>query len=164
MPSDSAPDDQADDPHAAKGPLAGIRVLELATVLMGPLGSQLLGDLGAEIIKVEGSKLDSSRVMGGGPHRELSGIALNIHRNKRSISLDLKTQRGKEIFLKLLAGSDVLITNLRPGPLARLGFDYESKSLSARKMETTKWKKRNEADPSGRIREMTVVREMNKFQ
>ena len=130
MPSDSAPDDQADDPHAAKGPLAGIRVLELATVLMGPLGSQLLGDLGAEIIKVEGSKLDSSRVMGGGPHRELSGIALNIHRNKRSISLDLKTQRGKEIFLKLLAGSDVLITNLRPGPLARLGFDYEQLAVS----------------------------------
>jgi crotonobetainyl-CoA:carnitine CoA-transferase CaiB-like acyl-CoA transferase len=110
---------------AATGPLAGIRVLELATVVMTPYAGQLLGDLGAEVIKVEHGSLDSSRVMGGGPIRELSGIALNLHRNKRSISIDLKTPKGREIFHELLATCDVLLTNLRPGPIARLGLDYE---------------------------------------
>jgi crotonobetainyl-CoA:carnitine CoA-transferase CaiB-like acyl-CoA transferase len=65
------------------GPLAGIRVVELATVIMAPFGAQLLGDLGADVIKVETGGGDGSRVMGGGPHPELSGIALNLHRNKR---------------------------------------------------------------------------------
>ena len=74
----------------AAGPLAGIRVLELAAVVMGPYGTQLLGDLGAEIIKIETSTGDGSRVMRGGPHPELSGIALNLHRNKRSIGIDVK--------------------------------------------------------------------------
>lgn len=105
------------------GPLAGVRVLELATILMAPYAAQLLGDLGAEIIKVEHGE-DSSRVMGGGPHPELSGIALNLHRNKRSISLDLKIEGGRAVFLRLLDRSDVLITNLRPGPLGRLGLSY----------------------------------------
>lgn len=106
------------------GPLDGIRVLELATVIMAPYASQLLGDLGAEIIKVEYGSLDSSRVMGGGPHRELSGIALNLHRNKRSISVDLKTPAGLAVFHRLLQYTDVLITNLRPGPLERLGIAF----------------------------------------
>ena len=76
------------------GPLAGIRVIELATVIMAPFGAQLLGDLGADVIKVETGGGDGSRVMGGGPHPELSGIALNLHRNKRSIAVDLKQARG----------------------------------------------------------------------
>ena len=71
----------------ASGPLAGVRVLELATVIMGPYAGQLLGDLGADVIKVEHGAIDSSRVMGGGPDPELSGIALNLHRNKRSVGL-----------------------------------------------------------------------------
>ncbi len=65
-------------------------------------------------------------MMGGGPHPELSGIALNLHRNKRSIGVDLKAPRGREVLLALLARSDVLITNLRPGPLRRLGLDYDA--------------------------------------
>jgi len=115
--------DPIEDP-TVRGPLDGIRVLELATVVMGPYASQLLGDLGAEVIKVEGGSLDSSRVMGGGPIRELSGIALNLHRNKRSLSLDVKTPEGNAIFRQLLSESDVLVTNLRSGPLARLGLNY----------------------------------------
>src|SRR5215204_3935653 len=111
---------------AARGPLAGIKVVELATVIMGPFGSQLLGDLGADIVKVETGAGDGSRVMGGGPHPELSGIALNLHRNKRSIGIDLKAPRGRDVLLRLLADADVLITNLRPGPLRRLGLDHES--------------------------------------
>jgi crotonobetainyl-CoA:carnitine CoA-transferase CaiB-like acyl-CoA transferase len=118
-------DHDDDRPRSSRGPLAGIRILELATVIMAPYAVQLLGDLGAEVVKVEGGKGDGSRVMGGGPHAELSGIALNLHRNKRSISLDLKADRGREVFLRLLDRSDVLITNLRPRPLERLGLSYE---------------------------------------
>jgi crotonobetainyl-CoA:carnitine CoA-transferase CaiB-like acyl-CoA transferase len=109
-----------------RGPLAGVKVVELATVIMGPFGGQLLGDLGADIVKVETGVGDGSRLMGGGPHPELSGIALNLHRNKRSIGLDLKDGRGREVLMALLRGSDVLITNLRPGPLRRLGLDYDA--------------------------------------
>ena len=112
--------------ETAAGPLAGIRVVELATVVMAPFGCQQLGDLGAEIVKVETGSGDGSRMMGGGPHPELSGIALNLHRNKRSIGLDLKAPRGREILLRLLDDADVFVTNLRPGPLRRLGLDHAS--------------------------------------
>ena len=109
-----------------QGPLAGIRVIEIATVIMGPYGAQLLGDLGAEVIKIESGKGDGSRAMGGGPHPQLSGIALNLHRNKSSIVLDLKRPEALDVVRRLLADTDVLLTNLRPGPLERLGLDYES--------------------------------------
>jgi crotonobetainyl-CoA:carnitine CoA-transferase CaiB-like acyl-CoA transferase len=112
------------------GPLAGIRVLELAAVVMGPYAGQLLGDLGADVIKVEHGVIDSSRVMGGGPDPELSGIALNLHRNKRSLGLDVKTPEGHDVLLRLLATCDVFITNVRPAPLARLGLTYEELSES----------------------------------
>jgi len=107
------------------GPLVGIRVLELASVIMGPYAGQLLGDLGADVVKVEHGALDSSRVMGGGPDPELSGIALNLHRNKRSIRLDLKSTEGRDVFLRLLSTCDVLITNIRPSALARLALTYD---------------------------------------
>jgi crotonobetainyl-CoA:carnitine CoA-transferase CaiB-like acyl-CoA transferase len=109
----------------APGPLHGVRVLDLTTVVMGPYATQVLGDLGADVVKVETGDGDGSRAMGGGPHKELSGVALNLHRNKRSIALDLKHERGKEAFLALLDRSDVLVTNLRPEPMARLGLAYD---------------------------------------
>jgi crotonobetainyl-CoA:carnitine CoA-transferase CaiB-like acyl-CoA transferase len=92
---------------------------------MGPFATQVLGDLGADVIKIETGSGDGSRVMGGGPHPELSGVALNLHRNKRSIGLDLKHDGGREVFLRLADTADVIVTNLRPGPLARLGLSYE---------------------------------------
>jgi crotonobetainyl-CoA:carnitine CoA-transferase CaiB-like acyl-CoA transferase len=112
--------------HPGGGPLAGIRVIEFATVIMGPYGSQLLGDLGADVVKIETASGDGSRVMGGGPHPQLSGIALNLHRNKQSIGIDVKRSEGREIVLRLLADADVFVTNLRPAPLGRLGLDYQS--------------------------------------
>jgi crotonobetainyl-CoA:carnitine CoA-transferase CaiB-like acyl-CoA transferase len=124
MSDSSAPRDDDTTPRAS-GPLAGIRVLELATVIMGPYAGQLLGDLGADVIKVEHGAIDSSRVMGGGPDPELSGIALNLHRNKRSLGLDLKSSAGREVFMRLLSTCDVLITNIRPSALARLRVTYE---------------------------------------
>src|ERR1700737_4838042 len=108
------------------GALEGIRVLDLTTVVMGPYGTKLLADLGADVIKVEPPLGDGSRVMGDGPHRELSGLALVMHRNKRSIGIDLKRPEGREILLRLLDDADVFVTNLRPRPLNGLGIDYEA--------------------------------------
>jgi crotonobetainyl-CoA:carnitine CoA-transferase CaiB-like acyl-CoA transferase len=108
------------------GALEGVRVLDLTTIVMGPYATQLLGDLGADVIKVETGVGDGNRVMGGGPHRELSGMALSMHRNKRSIGIDLKDEEGRQVFLRLLDAADVFVTNLRPGTLGRLGIDYQS--------------------------------------
>ncbi len=105
------------------GPLAGHRVLDLTSVVMGPLASRVLGDLGADVIVVEGRLGERHRAMGGGPHPELSGIALNLLRNKRSIALDLKHDDGRRACLDLAATADIVITNLRPGPVRRLGLD-----------------------------------------
>ena len=110
---------------AAPGALDGFRVLELSSVIMAPHATQVLGDLGAEVIKVETGGGDLNRVMGGGPHRELSGIALNVNRNKRAVSLNLKVPAGRAAFLRILDTCDVLVTNVRPGPLARLGLSYQ---------------------------------------
>jgi crotonobetainyl-CoA:carnitine CoA-transferase CaiB-like acyl-CoA transferase len=107
------------------GPLRGIRVLEIATVLLAPYATQLLADLGADVIKVESDALDASRVMGAGPHDRLSGVALNILRNKRSVQVDLKSKGGRAVLTTLLASSDVLVTNMRPGAMERLGLHYD---------------------------------------
>jgi crotonobetainyl-CoA:carnitine CoA-transferase CaiB-like acyl-CoA transferase len=110
---------------ATPGALDGFRVLELSTVIMAPHATQVLCDLGAEVIKVETGAGDLNRVMGGGPHRDLSGIALNINRNKRAVSLNLKAPAGRAAFLRILDTCDVFVTNVRPGPLARLGLAYQ---------------------------------------
>src|ERR1700730_13094730 len=109
---------------AARGPLSGVRILDLTSVVMGPLATQILGELGADVIVVESARLDTNRLMGAGPHPMLSGIALNLLRNKRSICLDLKHARGREVFLRVAERCDVLVTNLRPGPLRRLRLEY----------------------------------------
>lgn len=121
-----APTTTVGDPSPSRGPLAGVRIVELATVIMAPYACQLLGDLGAQVIKVEAAGGDHSRVMGGGPHPQLSGVALNLHRNKRSVQLDLQTPEGNRAFLKILDTADVLVTNFRPRALTKLGLDYAS--------------------------------------
>jgi crotonobetainyl-CoA:carnitine CoA-transferase CaiB-like acyl-CoA transferase len=108
------------------GALDGIRVVDLSTVVMGPYAAQMLGDLGADVIKVEPETGDSNRYMGGGPAVTMSGLHMIVNRNKRSLCVDLKTPRGIEILKQLLDTADVFITNLRPGPLKRLGMDYET--------------------------------------
>ncbi|MEA3214586.1 MAG: hypothetical protein QOJ19_742, partial [Acidimicrobiia bacterium] len=107
------------------GPLAGIRVLDLSGVVMGPYATQLLGDLGADVVTVEDAAGDTNRAMGPGPIPQLSGVSMNLLRNKRSVSLDLKHPDGRAACLRLAARSDVVVTNLRPGPLARLRLTYE---------------------------------------
>jgi crotonobetainyl-CoA:carnitine CoA-transferase CaiB-like acyl-CoA transferase len=107
------------------GPLDGIRVLDLTSVVMGPLATQILGDLGADVVVVEGSRLDTNRVMGAGPHPQLSGVSLNLMRNKRSVRLDYKNDDGREALLRIAATCDVVVTNIRPGALRRARLTYE---------------------------------------
>ena len=109
----------------APGPLHSVRVLDLTSVVMGPLSTQVLGDLGADVTAVEDQTGDTNRSMGPGPVPGLSGNSMNLMRNKRSIGLDLKHPDGRAAFLRLAAESDVVVTNLRPGPLGRLGLTYD---------------------------------------
>ncbi len=115
------------------GPLADVRVLDLTSVVMGPMATQILGDLGADVVTVEDIGGDTNRYMGRGPHPQLSGIALNLMRNKRNISLDLKHPDGREACLRLAERSDIVVTNLRPGPLSRLRLAYDD--IRARKAD-----------------------------
>jgi crotonobetainyl-CoA:carnitine CoA-transferase CaiB-like acyl-CoA transferase len=105
-------------------PLSGIRVVELATVMMAPYASQILGDLGADIVKVEPPTGDTSRYMADGPHPQLSGISLNMHRNKRSIVLDLKRPEPLAALRRLIEQADVVVTNLMPAALEEFGIAY----------------------------------------
>ncbi|MBA2372647.1 MAG: CoA transferase [Chloroflexi bacterium] len=116
--------------HAiAPGPLAGLSVVDCSTVLAGPYCTMLLADLGAEIVKVEPPEGDATR--GWGPPwvgSEADGTRtaayyLALNRNKRSLRLDLRTEHGATVLRRLVARSDVLVENFRPGGFARLGFD-----------------------------------------
>lgn len=107
------------------GPLQGIRVLDLTTILFGPYGAQTLGDWGADIIKVESLTGDGWRYSGQFRNRGMSGQFMAANRNKRSLALDLKHADGKAVLRRLIPTVDVLVTNVRPAALARLGFSYE---------------------------------------
>jgi crotonobetainyl-CoA:carnitine CoA-transferase CaiB-like acyl-CoA transferase len=105
-------------------PLAGIRVVEFSHMVMGPSVGVILADLGADVIKVEPEGGDQTRkLLGSG-----AGYFPMFNRNKRSICLDLKSERGLRIARKLAARSDILIENFRPGTLAKLGLGYEALS------------------------------------
>ncbi len=108
------------------GPLHDIRVLDLTRVLAGPFATMVLRDLGAEVIKIEQPGVgDESR--GVGPFsNEVSLYFMSINRGKKSITLNLRTERGKKIFLDLMKQSDIVIENFRPGVMKRLGLCYES--------------------------------------
>ncbi len=115
------------DPEAGmRGPLDGVRVLDLTRVVMGPLATQVLADQGADVILVEAPGGDTNRVMGPGPHPQLSGIALNLLRNKRSVDVDLKSDEGRAAIRALVPQCDVVVATMRPQVLQRLGLDYES--------------------------------------
>jgi formyl-CoA transferase len=108
------------------GPLHGIKVIDMTSVLMGPFASQALGDMGADVIKVEAPDGDLVRQIGPGRHPGMGPIFLNTNRNKRSLTLDLKQPAGIEVLRRLLADADVLVYNVRPNAMARLGLDYDS--------------------------------------
>jgi len=107
------------------GALKGVRVLDLTSVVMGPMATQILGDLGADVITVESARGETNRAMGPGPHSALSGTSLNLLRSKRNIALDLTHPDGHDVFMRLAATCDVFVTNLRPSSLGRLRLTYD---------------------------------------
>jgi crotonobetainyl-CoA:carnitine CoA-transferase CaiB-like acyl-CoA transferase len=108
------------------GPLAGVRILELTSVVLGPWACQILADMGAEVIKVEPPRGDSNRTLGASRNPNMAALYLTCNRNKRSLVLDLKQPAGHAALLKLAETADVLIHNNRPQVMARLKLDYPS--------------------------------------
>ena len=106
----------------AHGPLHGLRILDLTNVVLGPYATQILGDYGADVIKLEGLDGDLIRANGVSRHPGMSSIFLAINRNKRSIAIDLKQPEGRQLFLELAAGADVVVHNMRVAAMERLGL------------------------------------------
>ena len=106
------------------GPLEGIKIIDMTSVLMGPYATQILGDMGADVVKVESPEGDVARQIGPFRHAGMGAIYLNANRNKRSICLNLKRPAGRDALLKLAADADVLVYNIRPQAMRRLGLDY----------------------------------------
>jgi len=122
---DAGAQDGARDRNAHTGPLSGVRVIDVTTVLMGPSATQMLGDLGADVIKIEAPGGDSMRSLGPHGREGMGPLFLGVNRNKRSLVLDLKTEAGVEVLLRLAAKADVLAYNVRPAAMKRLGLGYE---------------------------------------
>lgn len=107
------------------GPLQGVRVIDLTSVLMGPYATQHLADLGAEVIKVEPPGGDTLRGVGPMRNPRMGHIFLHVNRNKRSVVLDLKKEDGLQAFYALARTADVVVYNIRPQAMKRLGISYE---------------------------------------
>ncbi len=109
----------------ADGPLAGIRILDLTSVIMGPFATHILADLGADVIKVESPEGDSLRHYEPLRNPGMAGNMLNLHRNKRSIVLDLKRPECRAALNRLIETADVFVHSVRPKAIERLGYGYE---------------------------------------
>ena len=108
-----------------EGPLKGIRVLDLTRILAGPYAAMILRDLGAEVIKIE-QPVIGDEARGIGPFKnDFSLYFMSINRGKKSLTLNLKSQSAKDIFVNLVKKSDILLENFRPGAMKKLGLDYE---------------------------------------
>ena len=112
------------------GPLAGVRVIEVAIAVLGPVAAQVLGDMGAEVIKVETPEGDPMRQIGPARNPGMAAYFLNVNRNKKSVVLDLKRPAARAAMLRLAATADVFLHNMRPGAAARLGIDYRAISAA----------------------------------
>ena len=108
--------------------LSGIRVLDFTQFLAGPYCTQYMADMGAEVIKVENLRQRGDFVRGAQPKEPVGGFSMyfgNLNRNKKGVALDLKSEGGKKLFAELIKSADVLMENMRPGVMAKLGFSYE---------------------------------------
>jgi crotonobetainyl-CoA:carnitine CoA-transferase CaiB-like acyl-CoA transferase len=114
------------DQGESKGPLQGIRIIDLSMMLAGPTGSMLMGDLGAEVLKIEPLDGDETREAPPYYYGENSAYFWSINRNKKSVVINLKSAEGRQAFYDLVAKSDVVYDNYRPGVLERLKIDYEN--------------------------------------
>lgn len=109
----------------ATGPLAGVRVLDLSINVLAPVATQILGDMGADVIKIEIPQGDPNRDTGPSRHAGMSVMHMNMNRNKRSVTLDLKRPEALETLYRLVDTADVFVHSMRPAAAARLGIDYE---------------------------------------
>jgi crotonobetainyl-CoA:carnitine CoA-transferase CaiB-like acyl-CoA transferase len=107
-----------------KGPLAGVRVIDLTAMVMGPYCTQIMADMGADVIKIEPPDGDNTRFISVGPSPGMSGVFVNVNRGKRSVVLDLRSQEGKATLRALVAEADVFIHSMRAKAIAKLGFSY----------------------------------------
>jgi crotonobetainyl-CoA:carnitine CoA-transferase CaiB-like acyl-CoA transferase len=112
------------DAPIVSGPLRGIRVLDLTSVVLGPIATQILGDYGADIIKVEGPAGDMMRANGVSLHPGMSSIFLALNRNKRSLCLNLALPDGAAVLKRMISSVDVFVHNMRVEAIERLGFGY----------------------------------------
>jgi crotonobetainyl-CoA:carnitine CoA-transferase CaiB-like acyl-CoA transferase len=110
--------------QAGGGPLAGVRVVDLTQVVLGPFATQVLGDMGADVIKVESPTGDQTRDIGPSRTRGMGSYFANLNRNKRSIVLDLKRKPAMDALWRLIEGADVFVHNMRIGAMERLGLGY----------------------------------------
>jgi crotonobetainyl-CoA:carnitine CoA-transferase CaiB-like acyl-CoA transferase len=111
---------------AGAGPLAGIRVIDLTSVVLGPYATQMVGDLGADIIKVEAPEGDTTRYTGPGAHADMAALFMGVNRSKRSLVLDLKQKAARDALLRLVDGADVFVHSVRPQKLRKLGLDPDA--------------------------------------
>jgi crotonobetainyl-CoA:carnitine CoA-transferase CaiB-like acyl-CoA transferase len=116
----------ANDPSARVGPLKGVRVIDMTTVMMGPFATQIIADYGADVIKVEPPEGDIMRLAGPMRSPGMGAMSLHTNRNKRSIALDVKKEAGRRVLLRLCENADVFVTNNRPASMRRLGLADET--------------------------------------
>ena len=107
------------------GPLTGVRVLDLTINVLGPVATMILGDMGADVIKIETPDGDPNRQNGPARHPNMAAMHLNMNRNKRSVTLNLKRPEAREALLRLVDSADVFIHSMRPAAAERLGISYE---------------------------------------
>ena len=111
----------------SRGPLDGVVIIDLSSVVVGPVCSLTLADHGAQVIKIEAPSGDLMRQLGGGGRNPgMTGKFINFNRNKKSVCIDLKSPAGKEVMLRLISQADIFITNIRPDALDKLGLDWVS--------------------------------------
>jgi crotonobetainyl-CoA:carnitine CoA-transferase CaiB-like acyl-CoA transferase len=106
------------------GPLAGVRVVDLTAMVMGPYCTQIMADMGADVIKIEPPEGDNTRYISVGPVKGMAGVFVNVNRGKRSVVLDLRTEEGRASLRALVAQADVFIHSMRAKAIAKLGFSY----------------------------------------
>jgi len=111
--------------NAKMGPLAGVKIVDMTSVLMGPYATQMLGDYGADVIKIETLEGDVTRQIGPTRHPGMGPVYLNTNRSKRSLCLDLKMPAGRDAALRLIRDADVLVYNVRPQAMTRLKLGYD---------------------------------------
>jgi len=111
------------------GPLSGVKILDLTSVVMGPFATQILAELGADVTKVEALDGDNMRDVGPMQSPAMGHLHMHLNRGKRCIALNLKQPAGRDVILRMLPSIDVLVYNVRPQAMARLGLSYEDVRL-----------------------------------